>query len=129
MMPNHKCPCCGYIKNTQNPSRLIADLRRQRSKNTKSLMRKVVNKITTSIPSDNSTIKEYYFYQSISKVKDEIVKWAIERYVAQKPYLKGKGFKYLTHIILNHNTNRDRIKWYERKMIGKPPSVIKMEDE
>ena len=126
---SYKCPCCGYIKGTKNPSKLIADLRRKRSKSTKSIMRKVSNRIATSIPSENIIMKEYFFYQGVSKVKDEIVRWGIERYLESKAYYKGKGYKYLTHIILNNNTNRDKMKRYERQMIGKPPSVIEMEDE
>ena len=129
---NYKCPCCGYIKQTAktfNPSRKIAELKRRRSKSVRKAIRDVVNKITTHIPSDNELIKEYYFYQSISKVDGRIVKWGIERYVEASGYLKGKGFKYLTQIILNHNSNRESMKKYERKMIGKPPSIVKLKKE
>ncbi len=129
---NYKCPCCGYIKQTAktfNPSRKIAELKRRRSKSVRKAIRDVVNKITTHIPSDNQLIKEYYFYQSISKVDGRIVKWGIERYVEASGYLKGKGFKYLTQIILNHNSNRESMKKYERKMIGKPPSIVKLKKE
>ena len=129
---NYKCPCCGYIKQTAktfNPSRKIAELKRRRSKSVRKASRDVVNKITTHIPSDNQLIKEYYFYQSISKVDGRIVKWGIERYVEASGYLKGKGFKYLTQIILNHNSNRESMKKYERKMIGKPPSIVKLKKE
>ena len=129
---NYKCPCCGYSKPTSkafNPSRKIAELKRRRSKSVRKAIRDVVNKITTHIPSDNQLIKEYYFYQSISKVDGRIVKWGIERYVEASGYLKGKGFKYLTQIILNHNSNRESMKKYERKMIGKPPSIVKLKKE
>ena len=129
---NYKCPCCGYIKQTAktfNPSRKIAELKRRRSKSVRKAIRDVVNKITTHIPSDNQLIKEYYFYQSISKVDGRIVKWGIERYVEASGYLKGKGFKYLTQIILNHNSNRESMKKYERKMIGNPPSIVKLKKE
>ena len=129
---NYKCPCCGYIKQTAktfNPSRKIAELKRRRSKSVRKAIRDVVNKITTHIPSDNQLIKEYYFYQSISKVDGRIVKWGIERYVEASGYLKGKGFKYLTQIILNHNSNRESMIKYERKMIGKPPSIVKLKKE
>ena len=129
---NYKCPCCGYIKQTAktfNPSRQIAELKRRRSKSVRKAIRDVVNKITTHIPSDNQLIKEYYFYQSISKVDGRIVKWGIERYVEGSGYLTGKGFKYLTQIILNHNSNRESMKKYERKMIGKPPSIVKLKKE
>ena len=129
---NYKCPCCGYSKQTAktfNPSRQIAELKRKRSKSVRKAIRDVVNKITTHIPSDNELIKEYYFYQSISKVDGRIIKWGIERYVEGRSYLKGKGFKYLTQIILNHNSNRESMKRYERKMIGKPPSIIKLKKE
>ena len=129
---NYKCPCCGYTKkssNTFNPSRLIAKLKRKRSRFTKSIMRKVVSSITTNIPSENDIIKEYYFYQGVSKISDEVVKYGIEQYLNGNHYYKGKGFKYLTQIILNHNSNKDNLKKFERRMIGKPPSVVKLKED
>ena len=80
---NYKCPCCGYIKQTAktfNPSRQIAELKRERSKSTRKIMREVVSNITTNIPSENELIKEYYFYQSVSKISDAVVKYGIEAY-------------------------------------------------
>ena len=73
---NYKCPCCGYQKKTSssfNPSRLIAELRKKRSKFTKRIMKKVVSKIATNISSENDIIKEYYFYQGVSQVSDEVI--------------------------------------------------------
>jgi hypothetical protein len=129
---NYKCPCCGYTKPTArtfNPSRLIAELRRNRSKSTKSVMKKVVSKITTNILSENDITKEYYFYQGVSQVSDEVVKYGIQQYLNGNHYYKGKGFKYLTQIILNHNSNKDNLKKFERQMIGKPPSVVKLKED
>ena len=129
---NYKCPCCGYSKPTAktfNPSRQIAELRRERSKSTRKIMREVVSKIATNIPSENELIKEYYFYRSVSKVSNEIVKYGIGIYLNSNAYYKGKGFKYLTQIILNHKLNKNKLKEYERRMIGKPPSVVKLKED
>ena len=129
---SYKCPCCGYSKPTSNnfnPSRKIAELKRERSKSAKKIMRSVVSKITTNIPSENDLIKEYYFYQGVSKISDEVVKYGIEQYLNGNHYYKGKGFKYLTQIILNHNSNKDNLKKFERRMIGKPPSVVKLKED
>tara|TARA_R100000900_G_C3279293_1_gene153364 strand:+ start:273 stop:668 length:396 start_codon:yes stop_codon:yes gene_type:complete len=127
---NYKCPCCGYSKQTKyNPSREIARLRRKRTKSTRTLLRQVVNKITTNIPSENNITKEFYFYQSISKVSDAEVKYGLNIYLSSNGYYKGKGFKYLTQIILNHNKNKSKMKEFERKMIGKPPSVVKLKED
>jgi len=125
-----KCPCCGYTNETQyNPSKKIRELRSKRSRHTKKLLRRVVNFIQTNVPSDNSLIKEYYFYQGISKIKDEIVDWAITRYLEnKKPVFSGKGFKYLAAVINNHHNNRDTVSKNERLMIGKPPSIVKIEE-
>ena len=129
---NYKCPCCGYSKPTSkafNPSRKIAELKRERSKSTRKIMRQVVSNITTNIPSENELIKEYYFYQGISKVSDAVVKYGIEAYTNSNSHYKGKGFKYLTQIILNHKLNKNKLKEYERRMIGKPPSVVKLKED
>jgi hypothetical protein len=126
-----KCPCCGYVNGTSfNPSKRILELKRPRSKHTKKLIRRAVNLIQTNIASDNELIKEYYFWQTISKVPDKVVDWSINRYLESKqPLFDGKGFKYLAQIILNHNKNRTTISKNELLRRGKPPSVVTIEED
>ncbi len=126
-----KCPCCGYVNGTSfNPSKKILELKRPRSKHTKKLIRRAVNLIQTNIASDNELIKEYYFWQTISKVPDKVVDWSINRYLESKQSLfDGKGFKYLAQIILNHNKNRTTISKNELLRRGKPPSVVTMKED
>jgi len=127
---NYKCPACGYSKQTNyNPSREISKLRRLRQSSTRKLLRQVVNKIKINIPSENNITKEFYFYQSISQVSDAEVKYGLNIYMSSNSYYKGKGFKYLTQIILNHNTNKTKMKEFERQMIGKPPSIVNLEED
>tara|TARA_R110002020_G_scaffold130237_2_gene291433 strand:- start:23 stop:406 length:384 start_codon:yes stop_codon:yes gene_type:complete len=126
-----KCPCCGYVNGTSfNPSKRILELKRLRSKHTKKLIRRTVNLIQTNIASDNELIKEYYFWQTISKIPDKVVDWSINRYLESKqPLFDGKGFKYLAQIILNHNKNRTTISKNELLRRGKPPSVVTIEED
>jgi len=126
-----KCPACGYNEEVKyNPSKKIQELRSKRSKFTKKLLRRVINFIQTNIPSDNNVRSEYYFYQSISKIDDKTVDWAILRYLEnKKPIFDGKGFKYLAAVINNHHKNRDTVSKNERLMRGKPPSVVIMEED
>ena len=126
-----KCPCCGYTDEVQyNPSKKIRELRSKRSRTTKKLLRKVSNFIQTNIPSDNSVIKEYQFLQGISHINDDTIDWAVNRYLENKaPVFAGKGFRYLSAIILNHHKNKDRVSEHERLMIGKPPSIVKLKEE
>ena len=126
-----KCPCCGYINEVSfNPSKKILELKRNRGKHTKKLIRKAVNLIQTNITSDNELIKEYYFWQTISKIPDKVVDWSINRYLESKQSLfDGKGFKYLAQIILNHNKNRTTISKNELLRRGKPPSVVKIKED
>tara|TARA_R100001530_G_C4192225_1_gene122481 strand:- start:79 stop:468 length:390 start_codon:yes stop_codon:yes gene_type:complete len=120
-----KCPSCGYNFDKKfNPSRSIQDLRLKRGKSTKKLLKKAVNKITVNIPSDNSLMQEYYFYQSISQIPDDVVEWTLNWYLQQKFYYKGKGFKYLQKMVFNHEKNRDTLKKHEKLMYGKPPKTI-----
>ena len=125
------CPCCGYSDEpSYNPSKRIQKLRSRRSRHTKNLLRRVVNFIQTNIPSDNNLIKEYYFYQGISKIEDEIVDWAILRYLENKtPVFNGKGFKYLAAVVVNHHKNRDTVSKNERLLRGKPPSVVTITED
>lgn len=124
-----KCPSCGYEKIKYNPSKKIRELRGKRSKSTKSIIRKVLNCIQVNVPSDNNVISEYYFYQSVSKIKDSSLEWIISQFIQNKYYLKGRGFKYLTAMCLNHDKNRKTVSQNELLRIGKPPSIIKIRSE
>ena len=124
------CPCCGWTDEPKyNPSRKIIELKKLRSRYTKRLLSKAVNMIMSSIPSENEVLKEYYFYQTISKVEDEQVDHIISMFLKQKSYLQGKGFKYLSAMIKNHELNKDLIQKTERLIRGKPPSVVKIKED
>ena len=124
------CPVCGYSKESKfNPSTRIMELKRRRSKYTKRLLTKAVNMIMSTIPSENDITREYMFYQSISKIEDETVEYILNRYLSDKPYLKAKGFKYLTAMILNYNTNKETVSNNELLMRGKPPSIINIKED
>ena len=83
----------------------------------------------SNIPSDNDILAEYRFYQTISKVKDEIVEHILYGYLNRQLYLQGKGFNYLAAMITNHNKNRDIISKNELLMRGKAPSVVKIKED
>ena len=85
--------------------------------------------IMSTIPSENDITREYMFYQSISKIEDETVEYILNRYLSDKPYLKAKGFKYLTAMILNYNTNKETVSNNELLMRGKPPSIINIKED
>ena len=120
-----KCPSCGYNFDKEfNPSRKIQELRLKRSKYTRSLLKKTANKITVNIPSDNSLMQEYYFYQSISNISDEVIDWTINWYLQKEYYYTGKGFKYLKQMVFNHEKNKDTLKKHEKLMYGKPPKTV-----
>jgi len=123
------CPCCGFSeKEIYNPSKKIRELRGKRSKHTKKLLRMAINVIQSNIPSDNNLKSEYYFYQSISEIKDNATEYIVSQFLQNKHYLKGKGFKYLTAMCLNHKKNRETISLNERLRIGKPPSIVKLKE-
>jgi|TARA_R100000742_G_C4275670_1_gene96297 hypothetical protein len=123
------CPCCGFNeKESYNPSKKIRELRGKRSRHTKKLLRKAINVIQTNLPSDNNIKSEYYLYQSISLIEDNIIEWVVSQFLQNKHYLKGKGFKYLTAMCLNHKKNRETISLNERLRIGKTPSIVKLEE-
>tara|TARA_R110000824_G_scaffold65022_1_gene169699 strand:- start:13897 stop:14286 length:390 start_codon:yes stop_codon:yes gene_type:complete len=129
-MENKKCPVCGYQKEAKyNPSKQIMQLKRIRTKYTRKLLIKVVNLIMASIPSENDINREYMFYQSISKIDDGLVEYIVNRYLSEKTYHKGKGFKYLTAMILNFKANRETVSNNELLMRGKPPSVITIKED
>ena len=129
-MKETKCPICGYDDSKKyNPSKKIMELKRKRTRYTKKLLTQASNSIMSSIPSENNISKEFIFYQSISKIEDEIVDYIVNRYLSDKTYLKGKGFKYLSAMILNYNTNKEVVSKNELLMRGKPPSVVNIKED
>ena len=125
----NKCPACGYENIKYNPSRKIRELRGKRSKSTKNILRKAINNIQVNIPSDNNIQSEYYFYQSVTKIKDIALEWIVSQFIQNKYYLKGRGFKYLTAMCLNHDKNRRTISQNELLRRGKTPSIVKIRSE
>ena len=124
----NKCPACGYEKIKYNPSQRIRELRGQRSKYTKSILRKAINNIQVNAPSDNIQ-SEYYFYQSLAKIEDIALEWIVSQFIQNKHYLKGKGFKYLIAMCLNHDRNRRTISQNELLRRGKAPSIVTIRSE
>tara|TARA_R110002020_G_scaffold256273_2_gene469918 strand:- start:20804 stop:21193 length:390 start_codon:yes stop_codon:yes gene_type:complete len=125
-----RCPVCGYDKDKKyNPSKNIMKLKRERTRYLKKLLTQTSNNIMANIPSENDITREYMFYQSISKIEDGVVEYIVKRYLSDKPYLKGKGFKYLTAMILNYNTNKEVVSKNELLMRGKPPSVVTIKED
>lgn len=124
------CPCCGYTdEGSYNPSKKITVLRTARSRHTRKILNKVVNRIMASIPSDNDVLAEYRFYQTISKISDGVVEHILYGYLKRRIYLHGKGFNYLAAMIINHNKNRDVISKNELLMRGKTPSIVKLKED
>ena len=125
-----KCPCCGYdSEDNYNPSSKIRALRSRRTRHTKKLLYKTTNHIMSTISSDNDVIREYYFYQSISKIDDATVDHILNIYLKKQHYLLGKGFRYLAAMITNHKKNQDVISKNETLMRGKPPSRVTIKED
>jgi len=87
-------------------------------------MRTAINAIQANIPSENQLMKEYYFYQGVSGIKDTQIDYGITQFINSKQFLKGKGFKYLLAIVKSHDTNKEVLLKNEILMRGKAPSVV-----
>jgi len=68
------CPKCNYNisqhkSKSYNPRKRITQLRLKRGKSLNRLLTKLIRLIKENIPSENDTIKEYYFMKNIENVQ------------------------------------------------------------
>ena len=84
MKNNIKCPCCGYVFNRKyDPTQEIGKLIAKRNSGTKAYLRKILLLINKNLPSDMTRDVQYKFLQGISKANDNVIKWAIDRYLEE----------------------------------------------
>ena len=128
-----KCPNCGHdlLKDTKkkwNPRKRITELRLKRSSTINRLLTECINLIKKNIPSENDSIKEYYFLKNIEKSPDIVIRVGIHRFMESYYYLQNKGFNYLSKIIEYTETNSKRQLEIERKKLGTLPKPQSKED-
>ena len=127
------CPKCNYNisqhkSKSYNPRKRITQLRLKRGKSLNRLLTKLIRLIKEKIPSENDTIKEYYFMKNIENVPDNIVTIGIHRYLEGHHQYSGKGFAYLSKIIEYTETNSERQFQIEQKRLGRLPKPQRKED-
>tara|TARA_Y100001951_G_C11123779_1_gene174320 strand:+ start:9 stop:395 length:387 start_codon:yes stop_codon:yes gene_type:complete len=124
---NIKCPCCGYVFNRKyDPTQEIGKLIAKRNSGTKAYLRKILLLINKNLPSDMTRDVQYKFLQGISKANDNVIKWAIDRYLEEGHLAKGRGLAYLKSMILNHSKNRTKMTKSERLSRGLSPPLVKV---
>lgn len=118
-----KCPCCGWSERLDyNPSKQIQSLLRERSKQTRKLIKEAKVYIVKEIPSE--TINHYYrFLQGISHIDDKIVRKGVKDYLYRKGYDRQFGFAYLGGIIRRTDTNAEKQLENEIKRYGRTPAL------
>lgn len=125
-----KCPCCGWSEKLEfNPSGQIQALLRERSKNTRKLIRQTKKLILEHCPSETITIY-FRFLQGISHIEDKMVRKGIENFTHSKAHENQKGFAYLGGVIRRTDTNAEKQLENEIKRYGRTPKlkeVIKKE--
>jgi hypothetical protein len=130
MKKNIKCPCCGYVFNRKyDPTQEIGKLIAKRSLGARSCLRKILLLINKNLPSDMTRDMQYKFLQGISIANDNVIKWAVDRYLEEGHLTKGRGLAYLKSMILNHSKNRTTMSKNERMSRGITPPLVKIERE
>jgi|TARA_Y100000310_G_scaffold87472_1_gene84299 hypothetical protein len=121
-----KCKACGYNNSevSTNYSIAIENLYNARNDKTQKAIKHAVKQANKHIPSEQSLYNVWRFMQAISGCSDEVVCWAIDRYISARLAYDGKGLSYLRAIILNHNVNRNSMIQYEKKRMGSLPPEI-----
>ena len=122
-----KCPCCGYVLNKKyDATKEIGSLIAKRSSGTRIYLRKVLQSINKNLPSDMTRNAQFKFLQGISTANDNVIKWAIDRYIEEGHLTHGRGLAYLKSMILNHSKNRKSMSKNERLSRGLSPPLVKI---
>lgn len=115
------CPACGYVEETTNYRLASSNLLKLRGGSVAKKLRNTVSLIVKYIPSERSQKKIYMFFQSISKIDDEKVRYGLIQYLNSRRYMEQKGFAYLRTIIMNVDKDSEMKKKMERKRFGTSP--------
>jgi len=118
----NKCPVCGYSPDSKIDYRTaISNLLDERPSHISKLLKKTINFVIKYIPSERDNKKVYEFLQSINKIDDRNIKFALEQYLNAKYYMEQKGLSYLKAIIINIGKDSKIKREMERKKYGSIP--------
>ena len=118
----NKCPVCGYSPDSKIDYRTaIFNLLGKKQSHISKLLKKTINFVIKYIPSERDNKKVYEFLQSINKVDDKNIKFALEQYLNAKYYMEQKGLSYLKAIIINIGKDSKIKREMERKKYGSIP--------
>tara|TARA_R100000656_G_scaffold87773_1_gene63754 strand:+ start:656 stop:1045 length:390 start_codon:yes stop_codon:yes gene_type:complete len=125
-----KCPACGYeFGGLRVPDdEYIRQLMESRSESVKNTLRVIIRLIRTNVPSDNESDSVNLFLQSISKCRDNVIKSTCNRYVSRGDAFDGKGFRYLSKMILTTEKDSKVVSKNEKKRYGTSPPIIKIKE-
>ena len=117
-----KCKACGFNDSVKyNPKKRIVSLLSERTEKTRKILRNVINKIK-KIPSQSDVNKQFYFLQAISNIDEQIIQLSIHQFLSDGRDTQGKGFEYLKKMIIQINSDKDRLLELEVKKYGRTPS-------
>ncbi|MBC8550281.1 MAG: hypothetical protein H8D23_11610 [Candidatus Brocadiales bacterium] len=124
------CPRCGFTtgKQQDDPSNELKSLWGQRGVSAQNSLTKAGELIAQNIPSDNTVKAKLQFMHKISDIKDPELIRGLQQYINSTHWQTGKGWHYLAAIIRNVGVNSERFKYNEKKRIGVPPPVRKLNE-
>ena len=121
-----KCKACGFNDSIKyNPKKRIVSLLSERTDKTRRILRNVINKIR-KIPSQSDVNKQFYFLQAVSNIDEQIIQLSIHQFLSDGRDTQGKGFEYLKKMIIQINSDKDRLLELEVKKYGRTPSKKKV---
>jgi uncharacterized C2H2 Zn-finger protein len=120
-----KCPRCGFLLD-EKEKKAYGNNIRQKTLNYSRLTRRLLNKVSTlimtNIPSDNSQKNYVQFLTLVKDVDENVLRRILSNYLEKNYAQQGKGFRYLSSMILTENQNKDTKLANEYKSSGRSPS-------
>ncbi len=118
-----KCPYCNRLMNSIDYSAGIKNLTLARSKNTVTLIRKVLEIIHRK---GKNPVEQSQYYMLLNETKDisaSIIKETVDTFITKKHIDRGHGVHYLLKMIQGINSTKEMKEQYERKTLDRLPPI------
>jgi len=119
-----KCPYCNNPLDSGFSSLQLLQLMRKRPKELQKTLKKLFNKISDSIPSEQNRWRATNFMNAIRFIDNRKVTRSVDKYLNDQLYTQMKGYPYLTKMVVNMGMNFEAELKFERKRIGTTPRIV-----
>jgi len=119
-----RCPKCGYELSPKNYTIESRKLLENYSKPLRDTLKSLHKKITSAMPSQG--VSDLYFFLlkiTYEKINEQLLRKMVDQYIYYEYYKQGKGYSYLSAMIINKSKDNENLIKFERQRIGSIPPI------